>query len=103
MLDIRRWSPPRAIERLFTFPVAGAASFQKKLKVARWISSSNWSSVPSYGTPPGGRKVLLLEEQDGRGKNAVAAAAPRRITSRRVSMCISFTMLHQTLTNKQAA
>src|SRR5207302_7696533 len=42
ILDIIRGSlPPLASERSFTCPVLGLASFQKKSKLARWISSSS--------------------------------------------------------------
>ena len=57
-------SEPLARARSFTNPVDGFACSQKKLKAARSMSSSNWSSVPVYPLP-----ALLLceveEEQDG--------------------------------------
>src|SRR5919108_40071 len=47
---------PLAAARSFTWPVLGLASFQKNSKLARWISSSSWSSVPSKGALLGSTK-----------------------------------------------
>src|SRR5215469_12272964 len=56
MLDIVRESLPFERARSLTCPVLELASFQKKSKVARSISSSSCSSVPSNGAPLGGTK-----------------------------------------------
>src|SRR5215467_1632042 len=56
MLDIKCESLPLASARSFTWPVLGLASFQKKSKLARWISSRSCSSVPWNGAPLGSMK-----------------------------------------------
>src|SRR5438105_6901364 len=83
MLDIVRESLPFARARSFTWPVLGLASFQKKLKLTRWISSSSCSAVPSNGAPLGATK-------DGEAlfwqlARAISGEANRRIPQMRIS------------------
>src|SRR5258707_14686660 len=69
MLDMVRVSLPAARARSFTWPLPEPASVQKKPNEARWISSSNWSSVCGDGP-----ELLCEPEQVGNQASGTARA-----------------------------
>src|SRR5207248_8560246 len=83
MLDILRLSLPLANARSFICPVAALASFQKKSKLARSISSRRWSSVLLYDAVPCPNAELCWRlSQQGAIATRLAPARRRNISLR---------------------
>src|ERR1700751_2408660 len=103
MLDIVRVSLSFRKARSFNWPVPGLVCSQKNWKLARSISSSNCSSVPWYGAPPGVCSVrarsLLHASSETSGRVAIPFPHHRSQSLRPQLLCGLLSRIIRSLAN----